>query len=132
MSHIFLDQHAIDCNAGKSVHVYLRGAALICEQLSHLYLCLHTWCLGSMTQCVRNHSLFARLIHDFDWRVYQFFLPVRLALVLSGLCREMFQWLMIRHDHGYLSLDVGLPATAGLYNSIYLSVGCCIISLCCH
>ena len=34
--HIFLDRHAIDCNAGKSVHVYLHGAVLICAQLSHL------------------------------------------------------------------------------------------------
>ena len=36
MSHIFLDQHAIDCNVGKSVHVYLCGAAQICTRLSHL------------------------------------------------------------------------------------------------
>ena len=32
----FLDRHAIDCNVGKSVHVYLRGAALICMRFSHL------------------------------------------------------------------------------------------------
>ena len=36
MSRIFLDRHAIDCNAGNSVHVYLRGAALISTRLSHL------------------------------------------------------------------------------------------------
>ena len=34
--HIFLDWHAIDCNEGSSVHVYLHGAALICTQPSHL------------------------------------------------------------------------------------------------
>ena len=33
---IFLDRHAIDCNAGKAVHVYLCGAAQICVRLSHL------------------------------------------------------------------------------------------------
>ena len=112
-----------------SIYVALRRFA---RDLVTWYLRLRTWYLGSTTQCVRNHSLFARLIHDFDWRIYQFFLPARLALVQSGLCREMFQWFMIRHDHGYLSLDVGSPATASLYNSIKLSVVCCVISLCCR
>ena len=70
-----------------SIYVALRRFA---RDLVTWYLRLRTWYLGSTTQCVRNHSLFARLIHDFDWRVYQFFLPARLALVQSGLCWEMF------------------------------------------
>ena len=70
-----------------SIYVVLRRFA---HDLVTWYLRLRTWYLGSTTQCVRNHSLFARLIHDFDWRVYQFFLPVRLALVQSGLCWKMF------------------------------------------
>ena len=70
-----------------SIYVALRRFA---RDLVTWYLRLRTWYLGSTTQCVRNHSLFARLIHDFDWCVYQFFLPARLALVQSGLRWKMF------------------------------------------
>ena len=66
-----------------SIYVALRRFA---HDLVIWYLHLRTWYLGLTTQCIRNHSLFARLIHDFHWRVYQFFLPAHLALVQSGLC----------------------------------------------
>ena len=120
---------AMQASQYMSIHVVLRRFA---HDLVTWYLRLHTWYLGSTTQCVRNHSLFARLIHNLDWHIYELLLPAPLVLVQSGLCREMFQWFMIQHDHGYLSLDVGSPATASLYNSIKLSVVCCIISLCCR
>ena len=122
----------IAMRAGQYMSIYVAAALICMHKLVTWYLRLHTWYLGSMTQCIRNHSLFARLIHNFDWRIYKFFLPARLALVQSGLCWKMFQWFMVRHDHGYLSLDVGSPMMAGLYNCIKLSIMCCIISLCCH
>ena len=78
---------AMQASQYMSIYVALRRFA---RDLVTWYLRLRTWYLGSTTQCVRNHSLFARLIHDFDWRVYQFFLPARLALVQSGLCWEVF------------------------------------------
>ena len=93
---------------------------------------MHTWYLGSMTQCIGNHSLFARLIHNLNWRVNKFFLPACLGLIQSELHGKMFQWFMVQHDHGYLSLDVGSPMVASLYNCIKLSVVCYIMSLCCH
>ena len=126
-----IDMPLIAMRASQYMSIYV----VLCRFVRNLvtwYLRLRTWYLGSMTQCVRNHSLFARLIHNFNWRVYQFFLPARLALVQSGLCWKMFQWFMVRHAHGYLSLDVGSPMMAGLYNCIKLSVMCCIISLCCR
>ena len=90
------------------------------------------WYLGSTTQCIRSHSLFARLIHKLDWRVNEFFLPALLALVQSGLHGKLFQWFIVQHDHGYLSLDVGSPTAAGIYNYVKLYVLCGLISLCCH
>ena len=51
--------------------------AMRASQYMSIYMALRrfahdlvTWYLGATTQCVRNHSLFARLIHDFNWRVY--------------------------------------------------------------
>ena len=69
---------AVRASQYMSIYVALRRFA---RDLVTWYLHLRTWYLGSTTQCVRNHSLFARLIHEFDWRVYQFFLPACLALV---------------------------------------------------
>ena len=98
-----IDMPLIAMRASQYMSIYV-GLRRFARDLVSWYLRLHTWYLGSTTQCIRNHSLFARLIHNFDWRVYQFFLPARLALVQSGLFWEMFQWFMIQHDHGYLFL----------------------------
>ena len=113
----FIDMPLIAMRASQYMSIYV-ALHRFARNLVTWYLRLHTWYLGSTTQCVRNHSIFSRLIHNPNWCVYQFFLPACLALVQSGLCWEMFQWFMIRHDHGYLSLDVGSPATASLYNCI--------------
>ena len=75
-----IDMPLFAMQASQYMSIYV---ALHCfvHDLVTWYLRLCTWYLGSTTQCVTNHSLFARLIHNFDWRVYQFFLPARLALV---------------------------------------------------
>ena len=75
-----------------SIYVALHRFA---RNLVTWYLGLRTWYLGSTTQFVRNHSLFARLIHNLDWHVNEFFLPARLVLVQIGLCWEILQWFMV-------------------------------------
>ena len=59
----------IAMQSGQHLFIYV-ALGLFMYNLVTWYLCLRTWYLGSTTQCIRNHSLFARLIHDFDWRVY--------------------------------------------------------------
>jgi hypothetical protein len=67
-----IDMPLIAMRASQYMSIYL-ALRRFAHDLVTWYLRLRTWYLGSTTQCVRNHSLFARLIHDFDWRVYQFF-----------------------------------------------------------
>ena len=70
-----------------SMYVALRRFA---RDLVTWYLRLRTWYLGSTTQYVRNHSLFARLIHDFDWSVYQFSYQRAWRLFRAGCVGKCF------------------------------------------
>ena len=126
-----IDMPLIAMRAGQYMSIYM-VLHLFAHDLVTRYLCLRTWYLGSMTQCIRNHRLFTRLIHNLDWHINEFFLPACLVLVQSGLHGKMLQWFMVRHDHSNLSLYVGLPTAAGCHNCVKLSVMCCIIFLCCH
>ena len=89
-----IDMPLVAVWTGKYLSIYM-ALRYFARDLVTWYPCLRAWYLGSTTQCVRNHSLLTRLIYNFDWRIDEFFLSARLALIQSGLCREVFQWFMI-------------------------------------
>ena len=64
-----VDMPLIAMRASQYMSIYVALRRFVRDLVTR-YLRLRIWYLGLTTQCIRNHSLFARLIHDFDWRVY--------------------------------------------------------------